>query len=214
MNKSLKFTNILIGILFSLFLISAGLFLSINFRALYYFDIHYLNIIETSGFDKATILANYNALIDYCSPFYTGKLVFPTFPASPSGLYHFEEVKKIFNYFFYIGIISFSILVPTIIFKYKKKDTSFLKVSSIVSIVLPAIVGIGCAINFDRAFVIFHKVFFRNDYWLFDPVTDPVITILPDTYFLHCAIVIIIFVIIGSIILYSLGHYFSKNHKS
>ena len=213
MNYKFKFTDLLIGLLFTLFFISAGVVFTINFRPLYYFDIDYLNIVEKSGFDKETIVTNYNALINYNSPFFTGDLTFPTLAASESGLFHFIEVKRIFNAFFYTGVISLITLIPIILYKHKKKDTSYLKVSSIVAIVLPTIVGLGCAINFDRAFVIFHKIFFRNDYWLFDPATDPVIMILPDTFFLHCAVFIIAFVLIGSLILYLFATHLQKRRS-
>ena len=42
--------------------------------------------------------------------------------------------------------------------------------------------------------------FANNDYWLFDPATDPVINILPDLYFLHCAVMILVLMILGSIL--------------
>jgi integral membrane protein (TIGR01906 family) len=92
--------------------------------------------------------------------------------------------------------------IGIILYKKRKRDRSYLLVSSITVLVIPAIAAIGCVINFDAAFVVFHKIFFRNDYWLFDPVTDPVITILPDTFFLHELIVIILFVVLGSLSLF------------
>lgn len=198
----LKLSDLLIGILFTLFFISLGLVITINFRPLYYWDIDFLKIEEFSGYDKETILLNYNVLIDYCSPFFSGSLKFPSLALSASGLQHFEEVKSIFNVFFYLGFACFLILLPTIFYKYKKKDNHYLLVSSLTSIILPVIVGGGCAINFDKAFVIFHKIFFRNDYWLFDWDTDQVIRILPDTFFLHCAVMIIGFVLLGSLSLF------------
>lgn len=39
------------------------------------------------------------------------------------------------------------------------------------------------AVNWEAVFIMFHKIMFRNDYWLFDEALDPVITILPDTFF-------------------------------
>ena len=53
------------------------------------------------------------------------------------------------------------------------------------------------ALNWDQVFVTFHKLFFSNDYWIFDPRTDPVITILPDEFFLHCAVMILCMVVCG-----------------
>jgi integral membrane protein (TIGR01906 family) len=41
------------------------------------------------------------------------------------------------------------------------------------------------------AFVVFHKLLFRNEYWLFDYRTDPVIMVLPDQFFMHVALAMI-----------------------
>lgn len=48
------------------------------------------------------------------------------------------------------------------------------------------------ALDFDGAFTVFHSIFFPGkDNWLFDPVTDPVILILPEAFFRNCAIAIV-----------------------
>ena len=47
--------------------------------------------------------------------------------------------------------------------------------------------------------MVFHRIFFRNDYWLFDSRTDPVILILPDAYFLHCALLILLLIVLGGL---------------
>jgi integral membrane protein (TIGR01906 family) len=200
--RKFKFTDILIGFVFTLLLISIGVIAAVNFRFIYYFDISHLKIAETSGLDRQVIIENYDTLIDYNSPFFRGDLKFPTLTASASGLEHFIEVKNIFVSFYYTGLVSLIAAIIIILYKMRKKDRSYLFVSAITVLVLPAVTALGCAINFDAAFVIFHKIFFRNNYWLFDPVTDPVITILPDTFFLHELIVIIAFVVIGSAVLF------------
>ena len=197
-----KIASFTLGILFTLFFISAGLILAINLRGLYYQDIKSLNIEETSGYSEAEIRENYDSLIDYCSPFYKKSLKFPTLAASEQGIQHFAEVKTIFVAFYYIfGITSVLILALLLLQKKGNIYLSF-KVSALTTVIVPIIVGLAVSIDFDRAFVIFHKIFFRNDYWLFDPETDPVITILPSEFFLHCALVIIGVVILGAIIQY------------
>lgn len=216
--RKFKFTDILIGFVFTLLFISIGVIAAVNFRFIYYFDISHLKIAETSGIDRQVIIENYDTLIDYNSPFFKGELKFPTLAASASGLQHFKEVKNIFVSFYYVGFASLIAVIIIILYKMRKKDRSYLLVSSITVLVLPAVTALGCAINFDAAFVIFHKIFFRNNYWLFDPVTDPVITILPDTFFLHELIVIIAFVVIGSVVLFLLSRkkgrrsYFTNRH--
>ncbi len=199
--KKFKKSDLLIGIIFTLLFISIGVIAAVNMRFIYYLDVKLLNIPEMSGLEPNVILENYNALIDYNSPFYKGDLIFPSLPSSPEALQHFTEVKDIFVSFYYIGVITLIISIIIVIYKALKKDYSYLKISAITVVVIPVIAAIAASLNFDATFVIFHKLFFRNDFWLFDPVTDPVITILPDTFFLHALIIIIVTVLLGSIIL-------------
>ncbi len=197
--KCFKPSDIFIGIIFTLLLISLGVIITINFRSLYYLDIKILNIERTSGIPREEIVRNYDALIDYSSPFFRGDLKFPSLEASTSGLQHFKEVKDIFTAFYIMAALTMVAAILIVIYKSRKKDISYLAVSSITAIVLPAVLGALIMSNFDKAFILFHKMFFRNDLWIFDPMTDPVINILPDTFFLHCAMLIIFFVILGSI---------------
>ena len=200
--KKFKISDIFIGIIFTLFFLSIGVVFTINFRPLYYLDVGLLDIPESSGYPKDEIIANYDALIDYSSPFFKGSLSFPTLESSPSGLKHFEEVKDIFILFYRLSVFSLITVIMIVIYKYKKNDINYLAVSSLTAILLPIITGLFLAIDFDTAFVIFHKIFFNNDYWLFDPKTDPIINILPSTFFLHCALMIIAFILLGSLTLY------------
>ena len=53
-------------------------------------------------------------------------------------------------------------------------------------------VGGLAALDFDRAFTVFHKLFFPGkDNWIFYPSKDPVIKMLPAEFFRNCAIVIL-----------------------
>lgn len=197
-----RIRGVFTGILFTLFFISAGLIAAINFRPLYYADIKLLNLEAESGLSASVIKENYDALIDYCSPFYKGELSFPSLPASESGLSHFAEVKVLFNFFYISGLVTLILLIGIIIYERKKKNHEYLLISSITMILLPFICLIGSAIDFSKTFELFHRIAFSNDDWLFDPVTDPVINILPESFFLQCALIIIFAVLIGSLILY------------
>lgn len=200
--KEFKTSDILIGIVFTLMVISIGVIFTVNFRPLYYFDINYLNIKETSGYDEELIRKNYNALIEYNSPFYKGELELPDLPSSPQGLQHFVEVKDIFAAVYFLAFTSLITCILIIIYKQKKKDYSYLLLSSITVILLPIIIGVLVSVNFDRAFVVFHKIFFRNDYWIFNEELDPVIKILPQTFFLHCLLLILFILVLGSGLLF------------
>ena len=68
--------------------------------------------------------------------------------------------------------------------------------TGIVTVSVAATVGLAVVIDWEAAFEIMHRIFFRNDYWLFNAYADPVITILPSEFFMHCGILIIVLVLI------------------
>ena len=195
--------NILISLCLALFIISASVTITLNFRPLYYHDISSLKIEETSGFSKKVIRENYDALIDYNQFFYSGKLKL-TLPMSREGKIHFEEVKRIFVGIEYLCVITLILSCFLIKRKIRSRNIDFLRSASIITVLLPVIVGILCAVNWDAAFTLFHEIMFRNDYWIFDYTTDPVITILPESFFMHCFMMIIVIVIMISVLCYVL----------
>lgn len=50
-----------------------------------------------------------------------------------------------------------------------------------------ALIGV-IALNFDKAFVTFHKIFFDNDLWILNPQTDMLINIVPQQFFIDISI--------------------------
>ncbi len=60
-------------------------------------------------------------------------------------------------------------------------------------------------INFNKYFTIFHKIFFRNDLWLLDPVTDRLINIFPEEFFSNTAMRILAFYFIVLAIIFVVG---------
>ena len=68
-------------------------------------------------------------------------------------------------------------------------------------IILPIVLFTIFIIDFDSAFTAFHKIFFNNDYWIFNPRLDQIINILPQEFFYHCAVLILILLMLSSIIL-------------
>ena len=184
--------------------------------ALYCRPLYYMNIEEISaetGFSEELIKENYDALIDYYNPFYNGELSFPSMPSSESGISHFEEVKVIFNVFFALFFIAPILLGVLIFIQNKRKVSSYLLTSPIIMCVAPIVVGILCAIDFDKTFLFFHQIVFSNTDWYFDPLTDPIILILPHSFFLQCAIILITSVLLGVVILSGI-YFIAKVKKS
>lgn len=83
-------------------------------------------------------------------------------------------------------------------------------------VILAILAGV-VAGNFNKYFVIFHKIFFTNDLWLLDPSTDLLINIVPEPFFMDTAARIGL--IFGTFILVLLGVstgfriYFKKKEK-
>lgn len=200
------FTNrkkdIVLALLLTICIICFAVIVTVFFKQLYYFDIDYLNIAKYTGLSKDVIKENYDILIQYQSIFYQGTLNMPNFVMSTTGRIHFEEVKKVFEVIQMTFAVTAVISGLMIYSNLKQKEYRFLQLTSLFSVGIPTIIGFFVALDFDRAFVIFHNIVFRNDYWVFDYTTDPVISILPESFFMHCFMFIIILILMISFVLY------------
>lgn len=193
------FVNIC-SFLVTIAIISIAAVTALNFREIYYTDVDRLDIPEISGYTKQEIIKNYDYLIDYNTSFDDEEFKLPSMKFSREGKIHFEEVRNIFHSLYYIigiGLLSFLIIV----YEAYKGRTKTLKNTLKMLIILPVIVAIPMIVAFDKVFVLFHKIMFRNDYWIFDPVLDPVINILPEEFFYHETLLIVSLVVIMWILL-------------
>ncbi len=201
--KNLKHTFVDLGIsfLFLFSFIGLGLLFVLLFRPLYLFDLHFFNLPEITGYSKEEILLNYDYLIRTCLPFFHDTFQLPTLPSSASGIQHFEEVRHIFYAIYVMSFSSILLLIPILRQKKKNQDFRYLKFSGILVLILPVLLAVFSIVSFHTVFVTMHTILFRNDLWLFNPYTDPIINILPEEYFFHCAAALFLFLIAGGIIL-------------
>lgn len=205
-----KISDGALAVVLTAFILSCSVILTVAFRPLYYYDIGALHIPEQSGCSEEEIRANYDALIDYSlSPART-ELAFPTFPMSREGRIHFQEVKNIFQMFLWMLAGTAVLAAAGMWYKCKRKRYGCLLAAGILTPCLLLAAGSLFLVGWDRAFVLFHELVFQNDYWLFDPVTDPVITILPDAFFLHCAVMILALVGAGACVCLALYRHLRK----
>jgi len=198
MKKGLWWVQAGLALILTLAIIGISVVGTLAFRPLYYHDMKALEIAEYSGYPEAEIRENYDALIDYNMAWRDGDLSFPTLPMSENGKTHFEEVKEIFDIFKYLAVFGSILGAAGIVFMAMKKEYRYLKMTAVVSCGLPVVLGILVALFWDRVFVIFHELFFNNDYWIFDYRTDPIILLLPDEFFMHCAFLIFGGVLFGA----------------
>ena len=196
--------DIVLALFLTVFIICLAVIITVFFKQLYYFDIDYLKIAESTGLSREVIQKNYDVLIQYQSIFYQGSLNLPDFVMSNTGRIHFEEVKRVFEMIQITFVVTGIISAVMIYLNVKQKEYRFLPLTSFFSVAIPSVLGFFVALDFDKAFVIFHNIVFRNDYWIFDYTTDPVITILPESLFMHCFMMIIVIVIMISVLCYVL----------
>lgn len=189
-----------------LFIVSFSIVLTINLTPLYAFDIDYLKISQNVGLSKEILMENYRVLLNYLNLPWVTELSFPNFPSSESGLFHFYEVKRLFILDYGIALIT---AVGSFFYlRYIKKNQLFWKLVRPfqMAIAVPFVVLFMIAVSFDQLFVAFHKVFFNNDAWLFNPSTDPIILVLPEAFFMHCFI--LAFILIELQIIF--GYFYTK----
>lgn len=168
---------------------------------LYAFDIDYLNIPKYVGLSKEQILENYRILLTYLNIPWFLALDMPDFPSSASGLFHFFEVKKLFMLDYLILIFSGMGTLWFVRHLNRRRESWRLLPYFRQGTLIPLAILLALLVSFDTLFVLFHKVFFNNDAWLFNATTDPIILALPAEFFMHCFLLafglIEVFLILG-----------------
>ena len=100
---------------------------------------------------------------------------------------HMADCKVIFDAAFKMRTASTIIFIVSVLLLIAMKGMDVGKLllyAGIISIVVIA----AAAIDFNRCFVIFHKLFFDNDLWLLDPEKDMIINILVEPFFADMAL--------------------------
>ena len=169
-------------------LLAAAILLTIYLAWLLYpMEISYFNLPDKVYLKAETIQYNFNILMNYLTNPFSQVLEMPDFRSSAAGLHHFAVVKNLFHLVQLVALVtlpSFYFFVKGIV---KKGFLSLFSKGLLTLVVLPVLIGLGgVLIGFDQFFTLFHQILFvGDDTWLFDPAKDPVILILPETFFLH-----------------------------
>ena len=204
--KSKKILNISLTVVFcvtlTLFILTFSIGLPIYCRFFYYIQINTLNLPAQAaeyGIEAgyADIKLAYDQILDFCTlpnrPFKSG-----IFEMSESGISHFADCKVLFDLNLAGMIVTGAITLALILLnRFKIIELAKIKghraylISAVVALALPIIIGGLAAINFDKAFEIFHGIFLPGKTnWTFDPYYDQIITVMPEEFFMNCAILI------------------------
>lgn len=177
---------------FLILTISIGL--PIYIRSFYYAHIGPMELARHSGFSEAEIRQAYDEVLDYLTipgrEFGTGVMAH-----SESGADHFADCRVLF--FLNGGVLVCAAGVLFLLHLATRGRSCTLLGRSggfwgaWAAVVLPVVIGGLAALDFDRAFVIFHSIFFPGkDNWIFNSTTDQIILVLPQDFFMHCAMLI------------------------
>ena len=203
-----KLLAVIQAILTALTVLSGAIAVPIVFRPFFYWHIEPMGLTRLVGIDTQQVKNAYNAMMDFCigvtDTFSAGVL-----PFSEEGMAHFMDVKKLFVLDLRVLAVAAVLLVAvTLLRKKNPRKLSGHTPGFWGAIGLGAaflVIGGLAALDFDRAFVIFHQIFFPGkSNWIFNGRTDPIIYMLPAEFFRNCALLILAGILIscGALILW------------
>ena len=194
--RASKGASALLALALALLSLTVSIAVPILCRPFYYVQIGALNLPERTGWPAEVIREAYDQVLDYCvfgAPFGTGALAW-----SESGRSHFADVRGLFLLDFAVaGAAAAAVLVLFLL--HRRRGLAFARLAgrgpafwagtgTAAAVLLVA--GLA-ALDFARAFTVFHAIFFPGkDNWIFDPATDQIILVMPEEFFRNCALLI------------------------
>ncbi|GAA0079152.1 TIGR01906 family membrane protein [Clostridium sp. CTA-5] len=217
--KNFKFIiNNILGIFNSLFIIALSVVITLNLTPIYRIVINKYRLSEKNGIMPEEIMNDYRGLINYLQNPFIKKLEFHNFSMSTQGEVHFQDVKRIFL-LIYIYMFIFIIILILYFFLKNRRDKficqefinkyKILNISANYLIIFFILLITAILVDFKKYFTLFHRIFFRNDYWLFDPRLDPIINVLPEEFFMILGIIILSLIIL-QVIYIKISYYKNK----
>ena len=195
--KDSKSFSVFLAIALALVLLTGSIAVPILCRPFYYAQIGPLGLEASTGLTEEQIKTAYDEMLDYCQggeEFSTGVLRW-----SESGKSHFTDVRFLFQLDLQVLVCTLALVTASLLFIRRGRHRPALLLgrgpgfwAGVGLGGLFLLVGALAALDFDRAFVVFHALFFPGkDNWLFDPAQDQIINILPQEFFRSCAILIL-----------------------
>ena len=194
--KRSKLLTVFLSLLTALVVLTGSIAVPLLCRPFYYAQIGPLGLTRT-GLTVEQIRTAFDQVMDFClglrPAFAAGVL-----PFSQSGADHFADVRVLFLLDLWVLAASLVLLAAALVFCRLKKvrpcpllgrGPGFWGAAGLGAVFM--VVGGLAALDFQRAFVVFHSIFFPGKTnWIFDAATDPIILLLPETFFRNCALLI------------------------
>ncbi len=201
-----KLLSVIMSIAVATALLTGSIAAPICIRQFCYAQIEALELEKESGRSEAEIRIAYDEVLDYCTgksdEFSAGVL-----PFSNEGASHFADCRKLFILDFEIFGVSLLLIAALTMYRRRRGLHDFCGGSPAVW-GAAGICGAICAAaalsatDFDRAFEVFHGIFFPGkDNWIYAPKLDPIIKLMPEAFFRICAILIALLIALVSAII-------------
>ena len=217
--KTSKLLSVVLSVLIALVVLTGSIAVPLLCRSFYYAHIGPMGL-EGYGLSRAEIETAYNEMMDFClgrrEEFSAGVLAF-----SQSGADHFADVRGLFLLDLWVLRASLAALLAVLVVckvkrirpqRFLGRGPGFWAAAGLGASFL--LVGGLAALDFDRAFVIFHSLFFPGkDNWIFDWHTDPIILFLPQDFFRSCAILILVLLLVWCAALIAADLWAGKGEK-
>ena len=183
--------------------LSAAIAVPLVWRGFYYLHIDALQLPAKTGWTAIEIRAAFDEMMDYCvfgAAFGTGVMKW-----SAEGYAHFADCELLFRLDFTILAVSLAavLLLWNMGREYEavpfgKRGPLFWAGSLLAGVFV--VIGGLAALDFDRAFVIFHSLFFPGkSNWIFDWRVDEIILVLPQVVFRNYGILIVGLLLAGCV---------------
>lgn len=196
MTKQRRWFSLLLILLLMLAVLSASIAAPLLCRPFYYAHIDVLDLPAQTGFTYEEIKDAFDGVMDFClldKPFQTGVLRW-----SEEGRSHFADCAVLFRLDFYVlGGSLLALLACGLLTRKGLRPaplggrSPLFWAGSVLAVGFLVIAGLA-ALDFDKAYIIFHTLFFPGkENWLFNPARDQTILIMPQVYFRNCALLIV-----------------------
>lgn len=183
---------------FFLWLLAFWIAVTVNFSPIYYYFVYHYDLGAKISLSNGELIRQYHQLLTYLNFPWIGSLNLKI-KMSATGLDHFADVKRLFI-FDYVCLVITSFPAVKEIYELYKNNTWW-QLYQPVCYLLAVVLGIFvmAVLDFSNFFIFFHQLLFRNQNWVFDPKTDPIIEVLPESFF--AAMFICFFILfLGSLI--------------
>ena len=178
---------------------------------LYRADVRLLDIPAQSGLEETVILENYHAAVSYLAPWNDGPLELRGLPWSAQGREFFRRLRVCVLCVYILGLCG-GVGLICLHGKRQRLGRKVWNVSGAVSLGLAAALGVLLALDFARLESWACGLLFGDSWQMYED-WDPIVTIFPQSYFVHGAFFIIFVCVAGCLLQFAAGYTPATPHQ-